>query len=97
METIRYQLRTFIVDYFLFGDDKGFDDSVSFLESGIIDSTGILELIGFIQDKFNVKVLDNELIPENLDSIYNIIGFLDRKLGSAGNTGECYLSHAASS
>jgi len=81
MNEMREQLRSYIVDNFLFGDDDGFDDSVSFLDTGMIDSTGILELITFLEEQFAIKVKDDELIPENLDSISNILVFLGRKLG----------------
>ncbi len=83
MNEIRQQLRTYIIDNFLFGDDKGFDDSVSFLESGILDSTGILEVIGFLEEEFGIKVKDDELVPENLDSIMNLEGYLGRKIALA--------------
>lgn len=83
MNEIREQLRSYIVDNFLFGDNKEFDDSVSFLDTGIIDSTGILELIGFLEEQFPIKVHDEELIPENLDSISMLLAFLGKKLGTA--------------
>ena len=83
MEMIREQLRNYIIENFLFGDDKGFDDSVSFLESGILDSTGILEVIGFLEEEFGIKVRDEELVPENLDSIVNLEGYLGRKMALA--------------
>jgi acyl carrier protein len=76
-------IRRYIVENFLFGDDKGLDDSTSFLESGIIDSTGILEVISFLEENFTIKIKDDELLPENLDSIYNILGFIGRKLGNS--------------
>lgn len=81
MDEIREQLRSYIVDNFLFGDDDGFDDSVSFLDTGIIDSTGILELITFLEEQFSIKVNDDELIPENLDSISKLIDYIGKKLG----------------
>jgi acyl carrier protein len=83
MNQLREQIRNYIVENFLFGDDTDLDDSSSFLESGIIDSTGILEVIGFLEEKFSIKVNDDELIPENLDSIVNLINYLDRKLAAA--------------
>lgn len=82
---MRNQVRTYIVDNFLFGDDAGLEDDTSFLESGMIDSTGILEVISFLEETFFIKVLDDELIPENLDSISNIAGYLDRKHATAQN------------
>jgi acyl carrier protein len=83
MEDFRQQVRTYIVENFLFGDDSGLEDGTSFLESGMIDSTGILEVISFLEENFSIKVRDEELIPENLDSIVNISGFLNRKLATA--------------
>lgn len=83
MSETREQVRAYIVDNFLFGDDNGLEDSTSFLESGMIDSTGILEVISFLEEQFAIKVHDDELIPENLDSIGNIVGFLGGKLAAA--------------
>ena len=72
-------IKNFIVENFLFGDGKNLKHDTSFLESGIIDSTGILELITFLEDTYNIKIEDEELIPENLDSLKNVIHFLERK------------------
>ena len=72
-------IRQFIVENFLFGEDGNLQDKTSFLESGIIDSTGILELVGFLEEKFEISVADDELIPENLDSIANVVGYLGKK------------------
>jgi acyl carrier protein len=83
MNAMHEQIRSYIVDNFLFGDDSGLDDSVSFLDSGLIDSTGILEVISFLEETFSIKVKDEELVPENLDSIQNILGYLGRKMGTA--------------
>lgn len=83
MAEVQEKIKSYIVENFLFGDDKGLDDSTSFLESGIIDSTGILELISFIEESFLLKVHDDELIPENLDSIDNLVNFISSKSGSA--------------
>ena len=75
------QLRDYIVENFLFGDtETEFSDSDSFMEKGIIDSTGILEVITYIEENFDIKIEDDELIPENLDSISNIVNFIDRKV-----------------
>jgi len=84
MEVIQDKVRGFIVENFLFGDDRGLDNDTSFLENGIIDSTGILELVMFLDDEFNVEIDDEELVPENLDSINNIHKFLIRKNGGEG-------------
>jgi acyl carrier protein len=76
---IRNQLRKFIVDNFMFGTDNGFTDGASFLKEGIMDSTGALELITFLEATFGIAVEDEELLPENLDSINNLVGYLNRK------------------
>jgi acyl carrier protein len=75
-------LRTFIVDNFLFGEESEasvLTDDDSLLELGIIDSTGILELVGFLEQHFGILVDDEELVPENLDTISRLAAFVDRK------------------
>ena len=72
-------VRTFIVENFLFGRDEGLEDGDSFLDSGIVDSTGILQLVNFLESSYGIKVSDDELIPENLDSINRISRFLQPK------------------
>ena len=74
------EVKEYIVENFLFGDDSQIQDDTSFLDSGIIDSTGILELVTFLEEKYNIEIADDELIPENLDSLTNIGKFLDYKL-----------------
>lgn len=80
--TITLQVRRFIVQNYLLGEDNGFQETDSFLECGIIDSTGILELVAFIQETYNITIEDEELIPENFDSISNVSAFLGRKTNS---------------
>lgn len=80
MSDQKIKIKTFIIENFLFGNTDGLNDDTSFLEEGIIDSTGILELITFLEEEFSIKVDDEELIPENLDSINNIAAFLELKL-----------------
>jgi len=77
---IKTKIRTFIVENFLFGKDEGLNDETSFLDEGIIDSTGILELVSFMEEEFHIKVEDEELIPENLDSIANVVKYLQKKV-----------------
>jgi len=77
---MKEKIKAFIVENFLFGKDEGLDDDASFLDGGIIDSTGILELVNFIEEEFNIRVLDDELVPENLDSIKNVVAYLERKI-----------------
>jgi acyl carrier protein len=75
------EIRQFVIDNFLFGqNDRQLGDSDSFLESGIIDSTGVLELIAFIESKYAVSIADEELVPANLDSIERVSAFIERKL-----------------
>lgn len=75
----RNQVQQFVVDNFLFGDGGRLDTDTSFLNEGIIDSTGILELIMFLEETFDVKIEDQELMPENLDSLNNIQRFIEAK------------------
>jgi len=74
------KIKTFIIENFLFGSKDGLQDETSFLEEGIIDSTGILELVTFLEEEFSIAVEDEELVPENLDSINNVTAFLERKI-----------------
>jgi len=75
------KLRGFILENYLFTDDESqLTNSDSFLESGIIDSTGILELIFFLEEAFGVKVEDEEMIPENLDSVENVVKYIESKI-----------------
>ena len=81
MAEVKAKVREFIVENFLFGSANGLGDDTSFLDEGIIDSTGVLELVSFIENEFSIQVEDDELIPENLDSIDNITEYLQRKIG----------------
>lgn len=82
--SVEREIREFVVENFLFGQDDELRDENSFLESGIIDSTGVLELVGFLEKRFTISIQDNELIPENLDSIERATEFVRRKLGAKG-------------
>ncbi len=79
MSDMKKQIRSFVVENFLFGNDEGLKNDTSFLDDGIIDSTGILELVNFLEEEFSISVDDEELIPENLDSIDNVLSYLERK------------------
>jgi acyl carrier protein len=83
MNEIREKIRAYVIDTFLFGDGNGLKDESSFLDEGIIDSTGILELVAYLEENFCITVEDEELIPEHLDSINNIAVFLEKKSYSA--------------
>ncbi len=79
MDASKDKIKSFIVENFLFGNDDGLENDTSFLEEGIIDSTGVLELITFLEEEFSIAVEDDELVPENLDSIDNVAAFVLRK------------------
>jgi acyl carrier protein len=79
------KVRDYILENYLFTDDEsalGNDDS--FLEKGILDSTGMLEVIYFLEDEFEVSVADQEMVPENLDSVNRIVAYVERKQAEAG-------------
>jgi len=84
MSVIAQALRQFIRENFLFGADTPLEDDDSFLALGIIDSTGVLELVDFLERQYGVHVADEELVPENLDSIGNLVRFLQSKHAFAG-------------
>jgi acyl carrier protein len=73
------QIRQFIVSNYYVPDPGALSDGASLLESGIIDSTGVIEVISFIEETFKVTVDDAEMIPENLDSIAKIDAYVSRK------------------
>ena len=75
-------LKKFIIDNYLLSSGAIKDDE-SFLENGIIDSIGVIELTNFIQDKFNIKITVPEIVPENLDSLNNLERYITRKLRSS--------------
>ncbi|MDH5765141.1 MAG: acyl carrier protein [Gammaproteobacteria bacterium] len=73
-------LRSYVLENYLFTDDQSvLSNSDSFLEKGILDSTGILEIINLLDEEFGIVVEDEEMIPENLDSIDNILSFMEKK------------------
>ena len=78
---IRDKIIDFVRNNFLMGDESvKLEENDSFLEKGIVDSTGILELVGFVEESFGFRVEDEELMPENFDSLRNISSFVLRKL-----------------
>jgi acyl carrier protein len=84
-DAIAQQIREFVVSNFMFGQNgDGLADDQSFLESGIIDSTGVLELIAFVEERFSVAVADDEIVPANLDSVRQLAAFITRKTAMAG-------------
>jgi acyl carrier protein len=81
---IKSQVRDFANKNFYVPEGTHIADDKSLLDQGVIDSTGVFELIGFIEDTFAVTVEDTETLPENLDSIDRIAAFIERKLASKG-------------
>ena len=74
------ELRQYVIDNFLFGQGGSeLKNDDSFMERGIVDSTGVLELVAFLEEQFQVKVEDEDLIPANLDSINNLLLYLNKK------------------
>jgi acyl carrier protein len=80
MSETRDKIRAFIMENFLFGNDQDLKDDTSLLDEGVIDSTGILELVSFLEEEFGISVEDEEILPENLDSIKNVVAYLERKM-----------------
>jgi len=74
------KVRNYILENYLFTDDQSaLKDEDSFLQQGIIDSTGILEVIYFLEDEFGITVPEEEMVPENLDSVNNLVKFIASK------------------
>jgi acyl carrier protein len=81
MDNLEDRIRRFVIETFLFGKGgESFRNDDSFLETGIVDSTGVLELVGFLERELGVIVEDDELTPTNLDSIEKLVTYVKRKL-----------------
>lgn len=81
---VQKKIREFIEDNFLFREDRAaISDTESLLEAGVIDSTGVLELVAFLESEFGLAVGDADIVPENLDSISRIAGYVGRKSASS--------------
>lgn len=80
MQEMRNALRTFILENYLFTDDESaLKDDDSFLDNGILDSMGVLELMSFLEDDLSIPVEGDEVIPDNLDSINKVLAFIKSK------------------
>jgi len=92
------ELRTFVVDNFLFGQaDETFSNADSFLEKGLIDSMGILTLVEFVTDKYSIVVEDEEMVPENWDSVQRIASFVQKKTSAnPGTSTMCFALESQS-
>lgn len=82
---IKSQIKQFIAENFLFspmsegGDGFALSDDASFLDEGVVDSTGTLELVMFVEDTFGIEVIDHEIEPENFDSVNKLAAYIARK------------------
>jgi len=79
------ELKEFVINNFMFGKGDLLENDTDFFDKGIIDSTGTLELVSFIEETYNIAVLDNELIKENLSSLTKVNEYIKRKLASDSN------------
>lgn len=77
---IQNEIRSYIVENILFGDEHLIDIDTPFQENGILDSIGFLEIITFVEEKFGIEIEDNEVVPENLGSLRKVSDFVERKL-----------------
>lgn len=86
MKSVEKKIRTFIAETILFSDN-GYPhaDDTSFLEEGIVDSMGIMELVMFVDESFNIRVEDEELVPDNFDSVSKLAAYI--RLKSPGTAG----------
>ena len=85
METVT-RVREFVTRNFFVSDAARLTDDASLLDLGVVDSTGVLEIIGFVESTFGLSVEDDEIVPANLDSIGRIAAYVDRKLAAKGAT-----------
>jgi acyl carrier protein len=81
------ELRSFLAENFLLGEEfRGLPGSASLIEAGIIDSTGVLELVGFLERTYGLHIADDELVPENLDSIDRVVRFVESKRSASASS-----------
>lgn len=81
MSDIKEKVRQFIISNFYVADPAALKDEASLLDAGIVDSTGVLEVITFIEGEFGITVDDAEMVPENLDAVNHIVAFVQKKKG----------------
>jgi acyl carrier protein len=85
-QNIKQQIVEFITTNFLFDESSNaLGEADSLLETGVIDSTGVLELVAFIEETYGIKIDDEEIVPENLDSIINIAAYISQKLSQTAS------------
>ena len=78
-EEVRQKVRAYIIDSILLGTADKLDDSASLLEAGILDSTGTMELVAFLEDEFGLTVFDSDIVADNLDSVDRVVAFVNRQ------------------
>jgi acyl carrier protein len=80
-DTIEQRLRVYITEHLLFSDDFPYSDETSFLESGIVDSMNVMEIVHHTEQAYGIRISDHEIVPHNFDSIQNIARFIRNKTG----------------
>ena len=86
---LKHDIKKHIIENFYYGqDDNTLTDTISFLENGIIDSTGVLELVSFIQETYEITVTDEEILPDNFDSIEKLAGYVRMKQTTMQTVGQ---------
>ena len=93
--TISSAVRDYIRENFLFGAEMQLSDNASLLEAGIIDSTGAMELVAFLESRFAITIDDRDLVPENLDSIAAISAFVTRRVPAVNDAPGAELAAAS--
>jgi acyl carrier protein len=83
MSAVNSRVRAFIKDNFMYRDDRAdLADTESLLDAGLVDSTGILELVAFIETEFSIQMADTDIVPDNLDSVDTIVRYVEGKIGA---------------
>ncbi|MDI6026876.1 acyl carrier protein [Corticibacterium sp. UT-5YL-CI-8] len=84
MSDTKAAVKAFIIENFLFGDTAyKLEEEASLIDNDIIDSTGVLELVAFVEDRYGITMADAEIVPANLDSVARIAAFLESKSAAA--------------
>ncbi|HSR97946.1 MAG TPA: acyl carrier protein [Kofleriaceae bacterium] len=78
-DALKRRLREFVAKNFYLAEPGSFDDASSFLDRGVIDSTGVLELVTFVEDEYGITVADEEIVPANFDTVNALAGFVAQK------------------
>jgi acyl carrier protein len=92
-DEIRHDVRAFLIDQYFFGKEVQLNNTDSFMDRGLLDSTGILELVSFLENTYGFRIEDNELIPDNLDSVDAVTDFVARKCAGPLAAGQVAKEH----